>query len=430
MIILNRFEAVFTVFTMLYYSSALYRILVDGLNSSGASSSSGADSNPMLLLMQLVILAVYFALSALRWRKFIPAAMKVPLCWALPLLATLSTQWSEVPDLSLRRGLLLVGATLVGVYWSIRYPLMTILRWIGWGFGFAAVGSVVFTLAFPAFGMGIDEHAGAWQGMFAQKNALSRAMILAFMTYFCLVLDRQRPRWLWWSGIAIAFALILLSTSKSGLLILGTVVACIPLFRALKTGSAPRALLWVLVALLTTSCISLVVIANAELIVAALGRDLTLTGRTGIWEVLSSKIAARPWLGYGYKGFWLDMDGESSDVWYATFFMSPNGHNGYLDLVLDLGLVGLGIFAVSFVLAVARCAVWLRVQSQPMVAVFPLLYMVYLTLSNITESSLILEPNYIFWLLYVTIVAMVQVQMPVPKRSRKLQPSLEESSYV
>jgi hypothetical protein len=64
------------------------------------------------------------------------------------------------------------------------------------------------------------------------------------------------------------------------------------------------------------------------------------------------------------------------------------------------------------------------------VAVFPLLYLVYLTLSNITESSLILEPNYIFWLLYVTIVAMVQVQMPVPKRSRKVQPSLEESSYV
>ncbi|MCU0549923.1 MAG: O-antigen ligase family protein [Leptolyngbya sp. Prado105] len=430
MIILNRFEAVFSVFTVLFYSSALYRIFVAGLSASTSETEAAGDSNPTLLLMQLVILAVFAVLSALRWRKFLPAAMKVPLCWALPILATLSTQWSEVPDLTLRRGLLLIGATMIGVYWSIRYPLITILKLVAWGFGLAVIGSFVFTLAFPSFGIDSVVHAGAWQGMFAQKNALSRAMILAMLAYICLALNRGQPKWLWWGGFALSFVLLILSTSKTGPIMLLTLLICIPLFRALRTGTAPRALLWVLVTVLVASCLSLVIITNAELIVTALGRDMTLTGRTGIWEILGSKISDRLWLGYGYKSFWRDMDGESADIWYATMFMSPNGHNGYLDLALDLGMTGLGIFFTSFVSAVARAAVWLRVQSQPMLAVFPLIYLVYLTLSNITESSLIIEPNYIFWLLYVTVVSVIQVQMPVTARSRKLKPSLEESNYA
>jgi exopolysaccharide production protein ExoQ len=429
MTILNRAEAILAAFTVLYYSSALYRVIADGVGSSAGSAGAG-DSNPVLLAIQLSVVGAYFVLSAMRWRKFIPAAMKVPLCWALPILAALSSQWSDIPDISLRRGLLLVGATMIGVYWSIRYSTTAILQLVGWGFGFAAIGSIILTVLFPVFGMDSGDHAGAWQGMFAQKNALSRAMILAVVAYVCLVLGRVQMKWFWWGGCAIAFSLLVLSTSKTGLVMLFTLLPCIPLLRALRNGSAPRALLFTLVATLSVGCISLFVMTYADLIVGALGRDLTLTGRTGIWEVLFDKILNRLWLGYGYKGFWRDMDGESADVWYGTFFMSPNGHNGYLDLVLDLGLVGLGIFVLSFISAVARSAVWLRAHSQPMIAVFPLLYLIYLTLANVTESSLILEPNYIFWLLYVTVVSLVQVQMPVAKPLRRRQPSLEESSYV
>ncbi|MCY6493239.1 O-antigen ligase family protein [Leptolyngbya sp. GGD] len=429
MIVLDRFEAVLAVFTVLYYSSALYRIIADGVSSSAGSASS-SDSNPILLLIQLGILAAYFVLSALRWRKFIPAALKVPLCWALPLLAFFSSHWSVVPDLSGRRGLLLVGATMVAVYWSIRYPLSVLIRFVGWGFGLSAIGTVVLTLAFPAFGIDSGEHAGAWQGMFAQKNALARAMLLATLSYACSVINRDRPKWLWWSGLFLATGLILLSTSKTGLLLLCTLMACIPLYRSLRAGSVPRVTLLALIGLLSASCAGLVIISYAELIVTALGRDLSLTGRTGIWEILASKISERPWLGYGYKGFWLDMDGESADVWYVTLFMSPNGHNGFLDLVLDLGFVGLGIFGLSCLLTVSRCLVWLRLQANPIIGIYPLLFFTYLMLSNVTESSLILDPNSIFWLLYATIAAVVQIQLPVTKRSRTLQQSLEESKYA
>jgi len=55
----------------------------------------------------------------------------------------------------------------------------------------------------------------------------------------------------------------------------------------------------------------------------ALGRDVTLTGRTSIWAVVLDKISKHPWLGYGYKGFWLGMEGESADVWHETYFMAP-----------------------------------------------------------------------------------------------------------
>jgi O-antigen ligase len=72
---------------------------------------------------------------------------------------------------------------------------------------------------------------------------------------------------------------------------------------------------------------------------AASGRDATLTGRTGIWQtVLSEPI--NPLLGTGYTSFWL---GERLQRIWALYPRTPliQAHNGYLEVYLNLGLVGL-----------------------------------------------------------------------------------------
>jgi exopolysaccharide production protein ExoQ len=75
-----------------------------------------------------------------------------------------------------------------------------------------------------------------------------------------------------------------------------------------------------------------------ELIVGAVGRDITLTGRTDLWEDLL-KMPINPLLGTGYKSFWL---GPRVEILWEKYYFHPNqAHNGYLETYLNGGIIGL-----------------------------------------------------------------------------------------
>ncbi len=82
-------------------------------------------------------------------------------------------------------------------------------------------------------------------------------------------------------------------------------------------------------------------------IIEALGRDMTFTGRANIWAQIGLKTV-NPILGAGYWNFWGGPGGEA--IMNAMTTVIPNAHNGYLDIYLDGGFVGL---AILFVLLVA-----------------------------------------------------------------------------
>ena len=80
---------------------------------------------------------------------------------------------------------------------------------------------------------------------------------------------------------------------------------------------------------------------------SALGRDATLTGRTEIWRGLLPDVMRKPFLGYGFSGFWSSERIAEHQIGEA--------HNGYLDMWLQLGAVGL-FFTAMFFLSFARRA--------------------------------------------------------------------------
>ena len=53
------------------------------------------------------------------------------------------------------------------------------------------------------------------------------------------------------------------------------------------------------------SVAAVMIVATPDLLFSLLGKDATLTGRTGIWSAVIDSIAKRPLLGYGYQAFWL-----------------------------------------------------------------------------------------------------------------------------
>lgn len=80
--------------------------------------------------------------------------------------------------------------------------------------------------------------------------------------------------------------------------------------------------------------------------------DPTLTQRTDIWNFAMKKIAERPWLGYGYEVFW-GASHNSPSIREAPGFVAqmPHAHNGYLDTLLQTGIVGLALLAVMLITA-------------------------------------------------------------------------------
>jgi exopolysaccharide production protein ExoQ len=110
-------------------------------------------------------------------------------------------------------------------------------------------------------------------------------------------------------------------------------------------------MIWVYAFTLMLTMFILQSVFNVEsLFVTALGRDLTFTGRTDIWQmVLSEKI--NPLLGVGFYTFWL---GPRADRLAEKFWFHPNeAHNGYLETYLNNGILGL-ILLVGLLITAGR----------------------------------------------------------------------------
>ena len=96
-----------------------------------------------------------------------------------------------------------------------------------------------------------------------------------------------------------------------------------------------------------------VFIAVAELVFGisgelseALGKGSSLSGRTVLWERLLA-LHTNPIFGTGFESFWL---GDRPQKLEGIFYFIPNeAHNGYLEMYLDLGLMGIFIVIGMFV---------------------------------------------------------------------------------
>jgi exopolysaccharide production protein ExoQ len=77
-----------------------------------------------------------------------------------------------------------------------------------------------------------------------------------------------------------------------------------------------------------------------EATVTSLGRDMTFTTRTAIWDDLLA-LHTNPVVGVGYDSFWL---GDRLNDFVRKYQINE-AHNGYLEVYLELGVIGLVLLA-------------------------------------------------------------------------------------
>jgi exopolysaccharide production protein ExoQ len=97
----------------------------------------------------------------------------------------------------------------------------------------------------------------------------------------------------------------------------------------------------------------------------------------------------RPLLGYGYGAFWLGERGPSARVWAVTWD-AVHAHNGYLDLWLQIGVIG-ALLGISLVLVILiRTARQMRgPATNKVVYELGFLFAVYILVGDITRTTLL-----------------------------------------
>ena len=390
--------------------------LVPLLRMPGGSGVVVVQEDPVLWVMWLGLYGVTSLLILIRWRRFVYVAARDKLLLLLVGIAVLSVLWSVAPQITLRREVALIGSTLFGAYLATRYSLGELLRLLAWALGVAALLSLIFAVMLPAYGITSSPGHEAWQGVFAGgKNVLGRTMALSAIVFLLLALSTRKHRLVLWSGFGLSVGLLWMSNSVTSLISLLIILLFLPLYHALRwryTLSVSLLIFAVVAGGITVTWL----LASAEDVLSMLGRDPTLTTRTELWPAVIEMIRQHPWLGYGYGAFWLGWSGESAHVslWALENGDPPfvHAHNGFLDLWLNLGLLGLTTFALGFSLAALRAVSWVR-TTRTATGLWPLVFLTFILLYNFTESSILVH-NSIFWVLYVTVVMLTATGYPEP----------------
>jgi exopolysaccharide production protein ExoQ len=276
-------------------------------------------------------------------------SMQMKLVTSFPILALLLSPISQLATRTISTGSLLLGGILLLYYIMSRYTLNEVLELL-LVLGIATiVASIVFALAFPQYGRDLlGGHDTAWKGIFMAKNYLGN-MALFFLT--AAVAYRARTPLLRSVRVSqIIFCLIAIAFSRAATAYMLTAVYMVYVV-TMKTLRGFRKKDYFVICMLLLGAFSAataVIVVRPDVVVSLLGKDLTFTGRTGIWSAAIDSIAKRPLLGYGYDAFWLGLDGESYRIILTVSWVLAQAQNGFIDVTLEMGAAGLVIVLLVF----------------------------------------------------------------------------------
>ena len=259
----------------------------------------------------------------------------------------MSILWSHVPDIAFRRSvhLFFVVTTALAVVSGIHsskifYRIILIFTGVIMVINFASVFLI------PSYAINT---LGNYQGMYSHKNiAANVAMISVFVWLIAAVrATRVSVRIVLICGAALWFTFLLGTGGKAAAAI--TILAPPVVFLCEYLSKRPNlgivAGLSMGIAVVTTGFTFLILDYSIADLLVILVSDATLTGRTVVWEFVIGEIKKSPLVGLGFGSFWNIGEiapVESFSTTRVTQFLLflNQAHNGYLDVMLSVGLVG------------------------------------------------------------------------------------------
>jgi len=348
----------------------------------------GSPVDRAVFIFLIVAGIVVLIRRKLPWREIFTKNIWV---WLYFLYGLFSLAWAEFPFVALKRWvkglgtvvMVLVILTEIKPYKALENALRKM--------AFILLPlSVLFIKYIPYLGRAYHRGRPMYTGVAGHKNGLGVLCLVAAI-YFCwMFLYRTVERSTLKDKVRIGFyaCMILMiawltrkanSATSLSCMIVG--ISVIVLSRMPSFRKNPQRILYVVM-----SCFIIFVSLEASFgvkdkIFALLGREPTLTSRVPMWKDLISMVS-NPILGYGYDSFWL---GARQEYVYMNWGIIGNAHNGYLEMYLNLGLIGVFFIAAWFASGLAKIRRCLSVDYSAAVLRFTLLLVA--AIHSYTEAS-------------------------------------------
>ncbi len=309
----------------------------------GAKLLAGESDVVGMVANILVLLGLFPALWSVRHK--IAPCIKPMLPYGLIIgLCIVSSLWSPFPLVTFRKSVNLGVCVIFGAYLFLRLGFEPTLRAVLWYTVFAGVVSVLLYFGLPDIGKEHDflGYENALRGVYAQKNVAGEAMMTAQMIVVYLFLSKQLSFFRAMPLAIFFFGVEILSMSASA-----TVVTLLIYAAGLYvyTIRKPRMrLLTMYLGISLGTILFSVLLFDPQILFGAVGRDASLTGRIPLWLTLIPFAKEKFLLGWGYAGFFNSDLVEMQYIWKMIEWNAPNAHNGYLDIILQIGVIGLALY--------------------------------------------------------------------------------------
>jgi len=349
----------------------------------------------------------------LPWREVFTQNIWV---WLFFLYGLISITWAEYPFIALKRwvkGLGTVVMVLIILTETKPYKAMeTALRKMAI---ILLPLSVLFINYIPHLGRAYHRGRPMYTGVAGHKNGLGILCLVAGV-YFCWMflyrtLKRSTTEDKVLFGLYISMAVMIVwltrkanSATSLSCLVIG--IAIILLSRLPAFRKNPQRVLTVVIAVFIVFISLEAFWGVKDKVFTLLGREPTLTSRVPMWKDLISMVT-NPILGFGYDSFWL---GARQEYIYANWGIIGNAHNGYLEMYLNLGLVG--VFFIGAWYASGLAKIRRRLHSDYPVAILRFVILLVAAIHGYTEASF-----YGVSLMWVLLFLAVMEPPRMPRRS-------------
>jgi exopolysaccharide production protein ExoQ len=275
--------------------------------------------------------------------------------------------------------------------------------------------SVLFIKYIPQLGRAYHRGRPMYTGVAGHKNGLGILCLVAGV-YFCwmflyrtLKRSTTEDKALFGLYVSMAFMIVWLtrkanSATSLSCLVIGIVIILLSHLPAFRKN--PQKILTVVIAVFVVFISLEAFWGVKETVFTLLGREPTLTSRVPMWKDLISMVT-NPVLGFGYDSFWL---GARQEYIYMNWGIIGNAHNGYLEMYLNLGLVGVFFIAAWYASGLAK--IRRRLQSDYPVAILRFVILLVTAIHGYTEASF-----YGVSLMWVLLFLAVMEPPRMPRRS-------------
>ncbi|HJB63416.1 MAG TPA: O-antigen ligase family protein [Candidatus Microbacterium pullistercoris] len=262
-----------------------------------------------------------------------------------------------------------------------------VLRWLlTASLALEVLSGIIFDTPFVALGIeGLIANGGPIQGLFGSRNLLAFVAVVGLITFTIEWRARAIARHVATYSLILASLLLVLSGSPTAVVLVSALVAAeLALAVARRSRRTARRRAHVVTAVIAALVVVSILVLYRP-IAAFFAARSGFAARAELWSEVSVWIGQRPVTGWSFFGTWEGEPFPTNVIDLSLGWVNASALNVYVDIVLQLGWVGLLLFATFSVLALARA--WLAAADRRSVvyAWLPLM-LVALLVESLFES--------------------------------------------